>query len=245
MRESPVLLKNDGVLRIRPRARVLVAGDGADSIGQASDGWTVIWQGADTTNVDFPGGTSIWAGLHEAVTEAGGVAEQSADGAYAQKSDVGVVVFGEIPYAEFHGDIETLDFGPEEPLALLRRLRAARIPTVSVFLSGRPLWVNPEINASDAFVASWLSGTEGGGSHGGGDPLCPRLEGPALHLPGGNRPRSPRRRSDLSLELRAEIKEAVKPCAGTSPFGGDLIDRAGEIGVVQCMDPKPTASPTQ
>jgi beta-glucosidase len=34
---------------------------------------------------------------------------------------------------------------------------------VSVFLSGRPLWVNPELNASTAFVAAWLPGTEGGG----------------------------------------------------------------------------------
>ena len=34
---------------------------------------------------------------------------------------------------------------------------------VAVFLSGRPLWVNREINASDAFVAAWLPGSEGGG----------------------------------------------------------------------------------
>jgi beta-glucosidase len=34
---------------------------------------------------------------------------------------------------------------------------------VSVFLSGRPLWVNPEINASDAFVAACLPGSEGEG----------------------------------------------------------------------------------
>lgn len=163
VRKSLVLLKNEGVLPIRPGARVLVAGTAADSIGQAAGGWTVTWQGTDTTNADFPGGTSIWAGLREAVTEAGGVAELSADGDYAQKPDVAVVVFGETPYAEFQGDIETLDFGPEEPLALLRRFKAAGIPTVSVFLSGRPLWVNPEINASDAFVAAWLPGTEGGG----------------------------------------------------------------------------------
>jgi len=32
-----------------------------------------------------------------------------------------------------------------------------------VFLSGRPLWTNPEINASDAFVAAWLPGSQGGG----------------------------------------------------------------------------------
>ncbi len=32
-----------------------------------------------------------------------------------------------------------------------------------MFLSGRPLWVNPELNASDAFVAAFLPGAEGGG----------------------------------------------------------------------------------
>lgn len=163
VRKSLVLLKNDGVLPIRPGARVLVAGDAADSIGQASGGWTVSWQGADTTNADFPGGTSIWAGLETAVKEAGGHAELSADGSYETRPDVAIVVFGETPYAEFQGDVETLDFAPEEPLAMLRRYRAAGIPTVSVFLSGRPLWTNPEINASDAFVAAWLPGTEGAG----------------------------------------------------------------------------------
>ena len=32
-----------------------------------------------------------------------------------------------------------------------------------MFLSGRPLWLNREINAADAFVAAWLPGSEGGG----------------------------------------------------------------------------------
>jgi beta-glucosidase len=32
-----------------------------------------------------------------------------------------------------------------------------------VFISGRPLWVNPELNLSDAFVAAWLPGSEGAG----------------------------------------------------------------------------------
>lgn len=163
VRKSLVLLKNDGVLPIKPGARVLVAGSAADSIGQASGGWTVTWQGADTTNADFPGGTSIWAGLKSAVADAGGTASLSVDGAYEERPDVAIVVFGETPYAEFQGDIETVDFAPEEPLALLQRLKAAGVPTVSIFLSGRPLWTNPEINASDAFVAAWLPGTEGGG----------------------------------------------------------------------------------
>jgi beta-glucosidase len=46
---------------------------------------------------------------------------------------------------------------------LLRKFAQDGIPAVGVFISGRPLWVNPELNASTAFVAAWLPGTEGGG----------------------------------------------------------------------------------
>ena len=48
-------------------------------------------------------------------------------------------------------------------LQLLRRLKAQGIPVVAVFFSGRPLYLTPEINAADAFVAAWLPGGEGGG----------------------------------------------------------------------------------
>jgi beta-glucosidase len=37
------------------------------------------------------------------------------------------------------------------------------VPVVTVFLSGRQLWLNRELNASDAFVAAWLPGSEGAG----------------------------------------------------------------------------------
>src|SRR3569623_3525434 len=30
-------------------------------------------------------------------------------------------------------------------------------------ITGRPLWVNPALNAADAFVVAWLPGSEGGG----------------------------------------------------------------------------------
>lgn len=163
VRKSLVLLKNEGVLPIRPDARVLVAGAAADDIGQASGGWTLTWQGTGNRNADFPNGQSIWGGIEEAVRAGGGVATLSPDGAYDQKPDVAIVVFGETPYAEFQGDVDTLDFLPTEPLETLKRLKAAGVPTVAVFLSGRPMWTNPEINASDAFVAAWLPGTEGGG----------------------------------------------------------------------------------
>ena len=166
VRESLVLLKNDQhLLPLKPRERVLVAGDGADSIPMQCGGWTLTWQGSGTSNEDFPHGESIWRGIEQTVRAAGGEAELSADGAFKHKPDVAIVVYGESPYAEFQGDVPNLAFNPgnDSDLELLRRLRAAGIPVVSVFLSGRPLWVNPQLNASNAFVAAWLPGSEGEG----------------------------------------------------------------------------------
>jgi beta-glucosidase len=166
VRKSLVLLKNNGnVLPIKGNARVLVAGSGADDIGQACGGWTLSWQGTGNTNANFPNGQSIYAGIREALQATGGRAELKVDGKYSTKPDVAVVVFGEQPYAEMQGDIRTLEYqaGDKLDLALLKKLKADNIPIVAVFLSGRPLWVNPELNASDAFVAAWLPGTEGAG----------------------------------------------------------------------------------
>ncbi|CAN5298509.1 exo 1,3/1,4-beta-D-glucan glucohydrolase [soil metagenome] len=166
VRESLVLLKNEGqLLPLNPHARVLVAGDGADDVGKQAGGWTLSWQGTGNQPGDFAGATSIWAGIRAATKAAGGKAELAVDGAWHAKPDVAIVVFGENPYAEFLGDIANLDFQPgkERDLALLRKLKVQGIPVVSVFLSGRPLWVNREINASDAFVAAWLPGSEGAG----------------------------------------------------------------------------------
>ena len=164
--KSLVLLKNNGsVLPIKPGARVLVAGGGADNLTKQTGGWTITWQGSGTTAADFPNGRSIFAGIADAVREAGGSATLSADGAFTDKPDVAIVVYGEDPYAEFQGDVPTLDHQPAgaTDLELLKKLKAAGIPVVSIFLSGRPMWVNPELNASDAFVAAWLPGTQGDG----------------------------------------------------------------------------------
>jgi beta-glucosidase len=166
VRETLVLLKNsNGILPLSPRQTVLVAGEGADHLGMQAGGWSVSWQGADNTNQDFPGGTSIYKGIREAVESAGGKATLSVDGEYKNRPDVAIVVFGELPYAEWQGDVPTLEFEPRDKksLRLLQKLKARGIPVVSVFLSGRPLWVNPELNASDAFVAAWLPGSEGAG----------------------------------------------------------------------------------
>ena len=166
VRESLVLLKNqDGILPLAANQNVLVAGDGADDMGKQSGGWTLNWQGTGTKRADYPNGDTIWDGIRTQVTAAGGTAQLAVDGRYRQKPDVAIVVFGEDPYAEFLGDLPNLLYKPgnDADLELVKRLRADGIPVISVFISGRPLWVNREINASNAFVAAWLPGSEGAG----------------------------------------------------------------------------------
>lgn len=165
VRESLVLLKNNGALPIKPNATVLIAGDGANNIAMQSGGWTLSWQGADNGPKDFPGATSIYEGLKAEIDAAGGQALLSPDGTSAQKADVAVVVFGENPYAEFMGDQSdvALHHDNGESLELIKKIKAQGIPVVAVMLSGRPLYVNPQINAADEFVAAWLPGSEGEG----------------------------------------------------------------------------------
>jgi beta-glucosidase len=164
--KSMVILGNDGVLPLDPSAKIIVTGPAADNIAQQSGGWTLTWQGGDElTNVNFPGATSIGAGLAQVGQALGGevVLDGSGGTELAADADVAVIVFGEEPYAEFAGDRKDLTFRDETGLDLLRSYKAAGVKTVAVFLSGRPMWMNREINASNAFVAAWLPGSEGAG----------------------------------------------------------------------------------
>ena len=166
VRKSLVLLKNQqNILPIKPNQHVLVAGDGANDIAKQSGGWTITWQGTGLDNSDFPDATSIYQGIQQAVTNNGGSTELSEIGEWDKKPDIAVVVFGEEPYAEGQGDVETLGYkgGAINDLQLIQKLTAQNIPVVSVFITGRPLWMNAEINASNAFVIAWLPGSEGQG----------------------------------------------------------------------------------
>lgn len=166
VRKSLVLLKNESAaLPIAAGARVLIAGPAADDIGRQSGGWTLSWQGDGNRREHFPNGESILEGLQQAITAAGGNTEYRPDGSWTERPDVAVLVFGEPPYAEGAGDIPDVDFHSETfgPLRVLEQWHDAGIPAVAVFLSGRPLFVGPELELCDAFVAAWLPGTEGGG----------------------------------------------------------------------------------
>lgn len=165
VRESLVLLKNtDGLLPLEPGQTIKVVGDGADSISKVAGGWTLSWQGGGYPNEEFPNGDTILSGLKSVVESNGGTLIFDPEGTSDEEADVVIAIYGEDPYAEFQGDVADMDFRPNGfDTELLSDYQAKGMKTVSVFLSGRPLWTNPEINASDAFVAAWLPGSEGAG----------------------------------------------------------------------------------
>ncbi|MDE2248985.1 MAG: glycoside hydrolase family 3 C-terminal domain-containing protein [Xanthomonadaceae bacterium] len=169
VRESLVLLKNDRhALPLHPGMKILVVGKSADSLSNQTGGWSLTWQGSGNDNADFPNGESILAGLREADGAANVTYSETAQGIDLQPFDAIVAVIGETPYAETMGDIPpaaTLrhsDRYPED-LAVLQAVARAHKPVVTVFVAGRPLYVNNLLNLSDAFVAAWLPGSEGGG----------------------------------------------------------------------------------
>ena len=164
VRRSLVLLKNDNrLLPLKPDGRYRLAGAGADDIGLQSGGWTLSWQGTGNVNSDFPGGSSILDGFVRHARQVGGDVALYDPNEPGAKPDAVVMVMAENPYAEGQGDIDTLAWqqGNSRDLALIRQLKDQGIPVVTVFLTGRPMWVNAEINASDAFVVAWLPGSEG------------------------------------------------------------------------------------
>ena len=169
VRESLVLLKNErGLLPLSRSQRLLVVGKSADSLENQSGGWTLSWQGTGSANQDFPAGQSVLAALRETLGPERVRYSADGRGVSAADFDAVIAVIGETPYAEGNGDIPpsgTLQHTSRHPedLAVLRAAAALGKPVVTVFLSGRPLWVNDLLNLSDAFVAAWLPGSEGGG----------------------------------------------------------------------------------
>jgi beta-glucosidase len=160
VRKSLVLLKNEG--RLLPLSkmtrRIHVAGKNADDLGNQCGGWTITWQGGSGA---ITVGTTILQGIRAAVL-GGASVTYSRDGSGADGADVGVVVIGETPYAEGYGDRTDLAL-PAEDVAAVRAVRAVRVPTVVVLVSGRPLILGSILDEADAIVAAWLPGTEGAG----------------------------------------------------------------------------------
>ena len=167
VRKSLVLLKNNGgVLPLKRGGKFLVVGKGADSLPMQAGGWSLTWQGDQTTSADYPNADTLLAAMRK--TLGAGAVDYSPDGhgVDPKRYRAIVVVAAEAPYAEMKGDVvfpapyrHTVRY-PDD-LANLKRVSGKGVPVVTLLYSGRPVAANDLINRSDAFIAAWLPGTEG------------------------------------------------------------------------------------
>src|SRR4029453_10137302 len=66
VRKSLVLLKNDnGVLPLRRAAKVLVVGNGGNSLPMQSGGWSLTWQGDNTKTSDYPNADTLLTAMRK------------------------------------------------------------------------------------------------------------------------------------------------------------------------------------
>lgn len=169
VRQSMVLLKNDGVLPLKANlTRIHVTGSGADSLAKQCGGWTIGWQGlgggASTSSTT---GTTLLAAIKKRLSGTSTTVTSSSDGSGASGASAAIVVVGETPYAEQYGDNDNPTLSASD-FAAIAAVKAANVPFVVVLYSGRPLILTDgggtsAINQANAFVAAWLPGTEGDG----------------------------------------------------------------------------------
>jgi len=159
VQQSLVLLKN--AAHTLPLAKnvkhLVVVGKAADDLGIQCGGWTVDWQGSG----QLTRGTTILRAIRQTVSP-GTEVTFSPDGNDVKNADAVIAVVGETPYAEMKGDRASLDLAAEDA-ALIANARASGAPVTTILISGRPLILGSALDASDAFIAAWLPGTEGQG----------------------------------------------------------------------------------
>ncbi|MBU2558491.1 MAG: glycoside hydrolase family 3 C-terminal domain-containing protein [Bacteroidetes bacterium] len=158
VRESLILLnaKNDVLPLHKNNQRILVAGNLANDLGALCGGWSISWQGSNGAITE---GTNILNGLQQATGNSEIIYSQSGD--ISDDIDVAVVVIGENPYAEGNGDRENLYLNDSD-INLIKKVKGNGIPVIAVLVSGRPLIISDILPYTDAFIAAWLPGSEGG-----------------------------------------------------------------------------------
>lgn len=159
-RESQVLLrKDDGVLPLPDTGiKVLVAGQHADDVGLQCGGWTIGWAGGTG---DITTGTTILEGLRQIAPDVQFVYDAAGD-FDDEDADYVIAVIGEQPYVEGGGDTGDLTV-EESQIRMIRGLKRKGLPVITLLVSGRPMIVQHVLHNSDAFIASWLPGTEADG----------------------------------------------------------------------------------
>lgn len=150
--ESEVLLKNDGILPLKPGTKVLVTGPNANSVRSLNGGWSNTWQGCNEPHYverfntifeavknEFPAATYV-PGLNYNDDgqwwEEKDIDIQAAVRA-ARSADVVLACVGENSYCETPGNLNDLTLSRNQ-LNLVKALAATGKPIVLILNEGRP-----------------------------------------------------------------------------------------------------------
>ncbi|KUP22185.1 glycoside hydrolase family 3 N-terminal domain-containing protein [Paenibacillus sp. DMB5] len=164
--KSTVLLKNEGVLPLRPEQRVAVIGPFASS-GDILGWWS--WTGSKEHAVKLSDAMRSVIGNPDLITVAEGsgietiTAEQKAAAvSAAEEADVIVLALGEASDMSGEGGSRTNIRLPEAQLELIRAMKGLGKPLVTVLFNGRPLDLHGVYDQADAVLEAWFPGSEGG-----------------------------------------------------------------------------------
>lgn len=173
--ESEVLLKNNGVLPLKPDTRVLVTGPNGNSMRSLSGGWSYTWQGCNEPHYverfntifeavrnEFPS-TSYVAGV--SYNDGGEWWEEkdidiAAAVNAARRSDVILACIGENSYCETPGNLNDLTLSRNQ-LDLVKALSSTGKPLVLILNEGRPRVISEIEPLADAVVDIMLPSNYG------------------------------------------------------------------------------------
>jgi beta-glucosidase len=169
--ESIVLLKNqNNLLPLAPEAKILVTGPTATRLASLNSGWTITWQGneealypKDRDNIlqaiEKKFGKSNVTYVHG--TDFNKEIDIRAAVNAAQSATVVVLCLGEEAYCETPGNIPDLALSPEQ-VKLAHALQQTGKPIVLIMAEGRPRLIREIEEKSNAIVAAFCPGMEGG-----------------------------------------------------------------------------------
>ncbi len=163
---SFVLLRNDGVLPLRPGARIALIGPLADSAQNMLGAWSAKGEAGDVVTLRAALAEKLGAGL--AYAKGTDILSDSQSGfgeavAVARQADIAILALGESA-SDMTGEAASrteLDL-PGNQQELLEAVAATGKPVVLLVFSGRPLELTRAAVQASAILATWFPGIEAG-----------------------------------------------------------------------------------